>query len=97
KRVFRRAMRGLVPDAILDRRDKIGFITPQDTWLKRGGPWLAETLLSDRARAIPALSTAPYRRAAEIALGTKAALKPEVWRWANLIRWADIFDAEFAR
>src|SRR5262249_31423248 len=28
KAVLRAAMRGLVPDAILDRRDKIGFATP---------------------------------------------------------------------
>ena len=29
KRIFRAAMRGLVPDEILDRRDKIGFQTPE--------------------------------------------------------------------
>ena len=29
KSVFRQAMRGIVPDAILDRRDKIGFATPE--------------------------------------------------------------------
>src|SRR5205807_3214015 len=29
KNVFRQAMRGLVPDTILDRRDKIGFQTPE--------------------------------------------------------------------
>ena len=28
KSVFRRAMRGIVPDAVLDRRDKIGFTPP---------------------------------------------------------------------
>ncbi len=26
-------MRGLVPDEILDRRDKIGFQTPETDWL----------------------------------------------------------------
>lgn len=33
KRVFREAMRGLVPDLILDRRDKIGFSPTQSLWL----------------------------------------------------------------
>jgi len=33
KRLFRRAMRGIVPDAILDRHDKIGFATPERDWL----------------------------------------------------------------
>ena len=33
KHIFRAAMRGLVPDSILDRRDKIGFQTPEHEWL----------------------------------------------------------------
>lgn len=33
KHIFRAAMRGIVPDALLYRRDKIGFETPQKSWL----------------------------------------------------------------
>lgn len=33
KSVFREAMRGIVPDEILDRKDKIGFATPEKDWL----------------------------------------------------------------
>lgn len=33
KYVFREAMRGIVPDQILDRKDKIGFETPDNQWL----------------------------------------------------------------
>jgi asparagine synthase (glutamine-hydrolysing) len=35
KNVFREAMRGLVPDVILDRKDKIGFETPEKIWLNK--------------------------------------------------------------
>ena len=35
KSVFREAMRGLVPDVILDRKDKIGFETPEQIWLNK--------------------------------------------------------------
>ncbi len=34
KRVLRRAMTGVLPDAIRDRRDKLGFATPEETWFK---------------------------------------------------------------
>jgi asparagine synthase (glutamine-hydrolysing) len=34
KWVLRRAMRGTVPDAVLDRRDKVGFVTPWARWLE---------------------------------------------------------------
>jgi asparagine synthetase B (glutamine-hydrolysing) len=35
KSILRRALRGVVPDAILERRDKIGFGTPEDTWFRQ--------------------------------------------------------------
>ncbi|WP_442809159.1 asparagine synthase (glutamine-hydrolyzing) [Trinickia soli] len=35
KSILRRALRGLVPDAILERRDKIGFGTPEDEWFRQ--------------------------------------------------------------
>lgn len=36
KALMRNALRGLVPDAILDRRDKMGFVTAQNQWMKGG-------------------------------------------------------------
>lgn len=33
KSILRRALRGLVPNEILDRRDKLGFVTPQYQWM----------------------------------------------------------------
>jgi asparagine synthase (glutamine-hydrolysing) len=35
KSILRRAMRGFVPDTILERRDKIGFGTPEDAWFRQ--------------------------------------------------------------
>jgi asparagine synthase (glutamine-hydrolysing) len=35
KNIFRDAMSGIVPDVILNRKDKIGFETPTDDWLKK--------------------------------------------------------------
>lgn len=33
KAVLRHGLRGIVPDAVLDRRDKMGFVTPQSRWM----------------------------------------------------------------
>ena len=46
KWVLRRAMRGIVPDEILDRRDKVGFATPWARWT--AGPQRA--VLEERLR-----------------------------------------------
>jgi asparagine synthase (glutamine-hydrolysing) len=34
KELIRSGMRGIVPDEVLNRRDKMGFITPQSEWMK---------------------------------------------------------------
>lgn len=53
KAVLRRAMEGIVPETILNRRDKIGFATPEEAWL-RGPLWprIKEILFSDNFRSL---------------------------------------------
>jgi asparagine synthase (glutamine-hydrolysing) len=92
KVVLRAAMRGLVPDAILDRRDKIGFATPDRLWAQSLRPWFARVLGSDTARALPwlratvALDTLDRRIARSDAFGF------DLWRTVNFIRWAERFN-----
>jgi asparagine synthase (glutamine-hydrolysing) len=88
-------MRGLVPDAILDRRDKIGFATPEKRWLTALRPWVEATLSCDRAHAIPALKPAAMQREWQAVLAGRRPFDFRVWRWLNLIRWADYFDVCF--
>jgi len=35
KQVLRSAMRGIVPDAVLNRQDKMGFVTAEPLWMSR--------------------------------------------------------------
>jgi asparagine synthase (glutamine-hydrolysing) len=95
KNVFRQAMRGIVPDAILDRRDKIGFATPEQRWLQTLRPWVGETLASERARGMAALNVAAMQRDWNAVLAGRARFNFRVWRWVNLIRWADRFNVDF--
>jgi asparagine synthase (glutamine-hydrolysing) len=95
KNVFRAAMRGIVPDVILDRRDKIGFATPEERWLKTLRPWIDTTLTSDRARSIPALNVDAMQHDWKAVLDGRARFDFRIWRWVNLIRWAEKFDVKF--
>ncbi len=95
KCVFRHAMRGIVPDAILDRRDKIGFATPENDWLKTLRPWVDAVLTSERARAIAALDMNAVHRDWQAVMAGRARFDFRVWRWVNLIRWAERFDVVF--
>ena len=65
-------MRGIVPDAILDRRDKIAFSTPDRMWARSLQPWFVRTFSSDAARSLPWLKrrrSAAGARAAHRAVG----------------------------
>lgn len=95
KNVFREAMRGLAPEAILARRDKIGFITPQAEWLRALSPWLRGVLGGDGARRMTGLDTQRAARLQADALKGRARSTDALWRLANAIRWADIFEIEW--
>jgi asparagine synthase (glutamine-hydrolysing) len=85
KHVFRAAMRGIVPDAILERRDKIGFATPEKEWLQALGntsrEWIRE------AHLVPFLRTDPMLQGFEAMLQGRLAFSWQAWRWINFCRW----------
>ncbi|HUQ32932.1 MAG TPA: asparagine synthase (glutamine-hydrolyzing) [Pyrinomonadaceae bacterium] len=95
KSVFRKAMRGIVPDAVLDRRDKIGFATPERQWLTTLRPWVEDVLNSDTARQMPALNIEAIKREWEGILAGQKSFDFRVWRWLNAIRWTEAFQVSF--
>lgn len=51
KYLFRKAIKNIVPDEILDRKDKMGFPVPLHLWVKKElQEFIKDTLLDDRAR-----------------------------------------------
>ena len=95
KAIFRQAMRGIVPDAILDRRDKIGFQTPEKTWLTDLRPWVEGVLNSDAAHDIPALQLSEIDKEWQAILQGRTMFDFRVWRWVNLIQWVDQYQVAF--
>jgi asparagine synthase (glutamine-hydrolysing) len=94
KRVLRSAMRGVVPDVILERRDKIGFATPEARWF-RSTPAL-RTLLQDVAkRPLPTCFARGLRTELSAVAEGRAEYRPEIWRCWNVLRWADLMELEF--
>ena len=47
KRVMREAMSHILPPAIKDRKDKKGFITPEELWVKHENPELFREKISE--------------------------------------------------
>jgi asparagine synthase (glutamine-hydrolysing) len=92
KAVLREAMRGLLPDAVRLRRDKMGFVAPQDRWLRHTWRGEVEALLGSTS-----FASRPYwradvaRRWYDAYVRKQASVGPTVWRWISVERWLQRF------
>lgn len=87
KRVIREAMRGLVPDAIIDRRDKIGFAPPFAVWLDGLTPWVEGVLTSGVTH--PAIDHASLNTLWRRFKDGERALAHGLWRPINFLAWLE--------
>jgi asparagine synthase (glutamine-hydrolysing) len=85
KNVLRAALRGIVPDAVLQRRDKIGFETPEHDWLRslsvQARAWISET------DGIPFINKPQLLNRFDAVMAGRQPFDWQVWRWINFIRW----------
>src|SRR5262245_17395841 len=97
KSILRRALADRIPDTVRARRDKMGFETPADVWLRRRPFRELERRL---------LSPSPLHRwlepttLAEALESYRAGERPiglQVWRWLSLESWSRQFLAVDAR
>ncbi|MDY7010243.1 MAG: asparagine synthase (glutamine-hydrolyzing) [Planctomycetota bacterium] len=95
KSVFREAMRGIVPEAVLERKDKIGFNTPERSWMSALQRWLESVFNNETAARISAFNLPALKKEYESVLAGRRRFDRRVWRWVNLIRWVENFDVTF--
>ncbi|MBI4381074.1 MAG: asparagine synthase (glutamine-hydrolyzing) [candidate division NC10 bacterium] len=95
KAVLRRAMKGIVPEVILNRRDKIGFATPEEAWF-RGPLWprIEETLSSDDFRSLPFFNHTKVHDVLGLYQRGYLEISDTLWRWVNLAIWMQTFFAK---
>ncbi|KDD59980.1 asparagine synthase (glutamine-hydrolyzing) [Bordetella bronchiseptica OSU553] len=85
KHIFRKAMRGIVPDSILDRDDKIGFATPEQQWMQATAPQMRQWLVD--AADIPFLRNAEVTAQFDAMIAGATPFSWQAWRWVNFQRW----------
>ena len=93
KYLLRESMKGILPEKIRLRRDKIGFGTPQDEWF-RTEAWqkkIHEIIQSEsfknRGLIIPEEASRLYKQH----LSGKKNLSNEIWKWIHLEEWFRAF------
>ncbi len=95
KAILRHALRGLVPDAILGRTDKIGFAAPQAEWLDGLRPFVESNLQDDALDRVPGLDKDKLRLAWQNRGLHDNGLAHGIWRAVDLTRWAGHTNAVF--
>jgi asparagine synthase (glutamine-hydrolysing) len=89
KIVLRNATRGVLPEEIRNRRDKLGFAPPEGIWLR--GPlheWAEDILSSAHFRQREWIDTRALDRVWARFKDGEAALHTVIWRWLSLEVWA---------
>jgi len=92
KVILRRALRGLVPDKILRRTDKVGYETPQAEWLR--GPlrgWADDVIHSQAFREREWIDAKRIEGVWKSFLTGQAKYHKQLWLWLWLEAWAGIF------
>jgi asparagine synthase (glutamine-hydrolysing) len=96
KQVLRLALRGLVPQPILDRRDRLGFAAPAVAWLLAQRPWVESRYRE--LRSLPFFDGPSFEEAwASLERGGMASWTTafRLWRWVVLLEWATARNARF--
>jgi asparagine synthase (glutamine-hydrolysing) len=86
KIVLREAMRGIVPDAVLDRRDKVAFQPPEGRWLRESTTVWRRLAAKSRAQAAELLAPGAMLEAIQ-AFEAGRIHSSMLWRVVNLEMW----------
>jgi asparagine synthase (glutamine-hydrolysing) len=92
KRVLRRAMGGILPENVKERRDKLGFATPEQSWFR--GPLkglVTEGVEACLARYPGLMNAAGVRALRDDMLEGRRNVDASLWRIVNLGLWGERF------
>src|SRR2546428_3117622 len=92
KAVLREALAGVLPDEVRWRKDKMGFVTPEDIWFRTSLREMTRDILSDaRTRARGYLNVEAALQEFEAHEAGRKNISFTIWRWLNLELWCRTF------
>jgi asparagine synthase (glutamine-hydrolysing) len=91
KRVLREAMAGILPESIRMRMDKMGFVTPEEVWVRNEAPDLFRAELRKSIDAAQGILNAKALDYLERVISGKDKFSFLLWRMISFGRWMDRF------
>ncbi len=90
KVVLRRAMEGILPEKLLNRQDKMGFVTPERKWMESHHHWIEAEIGKAHAK-VPHLVQSEFVKSVEESARRGRYGDPSHWRAAVFGRWLEVF------
>lgn len=91
KRVLREAMNGIVPDFIIKRRDKMGFVTAEQLWMSRDDPQQFRRELIDAIKSLPSILSPRLLNHFDEMVEGRRSFDFRYWRAICASRWVKRF------
>lgn len=92
KRVLREAMRGLLPERVRNRVDKMGFVTPEEVWLREESPDLFRRALHEAVDTSCGILNHDVMNLLERTIQGREPFSFLVWRLISFGRWMNRFE-----
>jgi asparagine synthase (glutamine-hydrolysing) len=91
KRVLREAMTGIIPESIRLRMDKMGFVTPEELWVRKEAPELFRAELRKSIDASHGIINAKALDYLDRVISGKENFSFLLWRMISFGRWMERF------
>lgn len=92
KRALRKAMDGILPDTIRDRVSKLGFMAPEEVWMKRINPDVFRQKMRDAIEASDGILNSNALQILEDTITGKREFTALPWRLINFGEWMKTFN-----
>lgn len=96
KNILRDAMRGVIPDEIRNRTDKIGFATPEQVWLKGEGRQHFKDALEKAIESSQGILNHSALLLYDEIVDGKKPFTHAIWRMICFGQWVDIFSVRIS-
>lgn len=97
KRVQREAMRGILPERIRMRMDKMGFVTPEEIWVRERSPERFRQAMSEAVAASHGILNEGALAMLERMIDGTVPFSFAAWRLLSFGQWMKAFDVQPAR
>lgn len=96
KRVLREGLRGVLPEAIRTRMSKLGFVTPEEHWMRQEAPEKFRQAARDAVAASQGVLRPEALRLADDVIAGRRPFDFTVWRMISFAAWLRRFQVALA-